>query len=189
MVHRTESLGRILCLFTESLAHTNTWLGTNTSFNAVSEKSVCEKACPREWLASPAPNLCKLRVHHLGSSHTSRLVYLAFINQRLASIHGLIGGPRLGFHHLQGLHAWEGGIRRLQSSASRQDHGARLRQTGVHIHLRPARRKIRWSHYAENLWRLYTHSLPNHIWPAISKQFSDSNNWQLTNKLWCHFQF
>lgn len=132
-----QSLGEIFCLFTKSLVHKNTRLSTNTSFNPVSETSGCEKACTKEWLASPAPNLRKLRVHHLRGSHTSCLVYLAFINQCLASIHGLIGGPRLGFYHLQGLHAWEGGIRRLQSSASCQDHGAGLRQTGVHIHLRP----------------------------------------------------
>lgn len=175
MVHRTEPLGEFFCLFTESLVHTNTWLGTNTSFNPVSETSGCEKAWTREWLASPAPNLCKLRVHHLGSSHTSRLVYLAFINQRLASIHGLIGGPRLGFHHLQGLHAWEGRIRRLQSSASRQDHGAGLRQTGVHIHLRPGEEKYTQV-ITQETFGDYTraHTLPSHIWPAISKQFSNS---------------
>lgn len=97
--------------------------------------------CTTEWLASPTPNLCKLRVHHLGGSHPSCLVYLAFINQCLASVHGLIGGPGLGFHHLQGLHAWEGGIWSLQSSASCQDHRAGLRQTGVHVHLRPGEEK------------------------------------------------
>lgn len=91
--------------------------------------------------ASFVPNLCKLGVHHLWSSHTGCLAYLAFINQCLASTHWLIRGPRLCFYHLQGLHAWKGGIWGLQSSTSCKDHGTGLGQTGVHVHLRPKEEK------------------------------------------------
>lgn len=173
MVHRTVSQEEIFCLFTTSLAHTNTGLSTNTPLN-----TGLSKGLPKGGLARPAPNLGELRVHHLGGSHASCLVYLPFINQSLASIHGLVGGPRLGFHHLQGLHAWEGRIWRLQSSASCQDHSAGLRQTGVHIHLRPGEKNSQ-SQYTEKLCR--PHPAKPHL--ACSQLPGSANS------LCCHFPF